>query len=196
MSSYFHTYSDPDATPLQAVLRLTARAWSETLIALAEGDRAAARAVLRGDRLRRRAVREAHDAASVRLSAERRAAQRLVSASCAVHLVADTARIERLLVHLARHVVAGEQLPATIDVEQVRHLADLGERRLRRLSERIGGVNLLAEPTDRGELIALFDELVEIAHRTPAGSRSNICGICAALAGSLLEASRHAARAA
>lgn len=134
MSSYFHTYADPDASPREQMLRLVARAWQETLDAVAGGDRAAARAVLRGDRQRRRMVKAAHEQAARRFAADRNAHGRLVSASCAVHLIADTARIERLLVHLARQVVTGASLPEYLDADRVRLLASAGERRISRLA--------------------------------------------------------------
>jgi hypothetical protein len=179
--------NEPD---LDLLLRSTHDAFHDALRSLLDGDRHVARRVLSGSAARRAAVSAAQVSLRGRWQEPMtgRDRPRLVNE---LQFVADVGQVGRLVDHVARHVVA-EGEPGTLTGTQridVETLLVAGERRLRQVADRSVGPSL--DPVYRGCGGALF----EVADRA-ARSRSTTATLCAALAVTLLQASRHAARAA
>lgn len=189
----------PSTSPsrLALLLDLTADAWAEVLTAVAEDDAGAARRVLAGARERR--------AAAVRARAEAQAglvdarivltARRLVRSANTVQLVADLCRLEELLVVAARRVLAGRAHVREDLHDDVVALGDDGARRLHDLAP-----GRTPSRGDRGYLACgrrLDDVRACLVRHARAERRPDeATALCAALAVGLLEASRHAGRAA
>ncbi len=166
------------------LLRTTDDAFCATLHAVLDGDREAARTVLRGSAVRRSQVTAAQEA----LRARRWVPGPQLASE--LQYVADVAHVGDLLDALARRAVAGR--PGHLSPVQrmeVSVLLDAGSRRIRQLRERPAGPGL--DPAYRGCGCALF----EVADRA-VRDRSVTIVLCADLAAALLQASRHAARAA
>jgi hypothetical protein len=170
---------------IDALLRSTDDAFRATLHAVLEGDRHAAREVLHGSAARRAVLIAAQDALRARSWVP---APQLANE---LQYVADVGRIGAIVDQVARHVVeGGERRPLTPARRmEVAVLLDAGGRRLHQLAD--GPVGPGLDPSYRGTGSALF----EVADRG-ARDRSATVVLCAALAVTLLQASRHAARAA
>jgi hypothetical protein len=170
---------------LAALLDSTGSAFGSTLHAALDDDRHAARDVLRGSAARRELLHAAQDAVRERSWVP---APQLANE---LQFVADIGRVGDLVDHLARHIVAGgDRRPLTPARRmEIAVLLDAGGRRLRQLAD--GPIGPGLDPSYRGCGSALF----EVADRG-ARDRSATVVLCAALAVLLLQASRHAARAA
>ncbi|WP_345455052.1 hypothetical protein [Nocardioides marinquilinus] len=170
---------------LDVLLRSTDRAFREALHAVLDDDVPRAREVLRGSAGRRRLAAAAADELRSRpwVPAPQLTEQ--------LQFVDDLRRIGDLVDHVARHVVAAEDPVALTPSRrtEVTVLLDAGGRRLRQLQAGPSGPAL--DPAYRGCGAALF----EVADH---GGRdaSAVVGTCGALAVLLLQASRHAMRAA
>jgi hypothetical protein len=170
---------------LDALLRGTSQAFCDALRAVLDADPAQAREVLRGSAPRRRLVAAA--------GAELRShpwvpAPQLVDQ---LRFVDDIGRVGDLVDQLARHVVAHDdpvELTAARRAE-VAALLEAGHRRLHQLLAGPSGPAL--DPAYRHCGAALF----EVADHGGRDS-SVVVETCGALAALLLEASRHAMRAA
>jgi hypothetical protein len=165
------------------LLHSTADAFTATLHALLDEDAHTARGVLRGSAPRRRllaatqaVVREQHWAPGPQLGTE-------------LQYLADLGRVNQLVDVIARLVVTGPPALTPAHCMEVAVLLDAGSRRLRQLQD--GPVGPGLDPSYRGCGGALF----EVADH---GGRdaSAVLQLCGALALTLLQASRHAARAA
>lgn len=182
------------ADPLVELLELTADAWTDALTAVVHSDRAVARRVLAGARERRIAATYARIEAAERLSRARVVitAHRLVRSVNGVQLVADLERLEQLIVVAARRVLSGRAHLAVDLRPDVALLGRAGAQRLHDLAEHChhGGTYL-----DCGRQI---DEALRCLTRHARAPRraDETSGLCAALASGVLEASRHATRAA
>jgi phosphate uptake regulator len=180
---------------LVQLLDLTAAALSDALDAVVHLDRHSARRVLAGARERRAAAVEARNEAQARLASSRivLTAHRLIRSVNTVQLVADLERLEELIVATARQVLAGRaHLPSDLRPE-VATLARAGAQRLHDLADhcRHHDATYLACGRD------LHEVLTCLARHARAPRRSEeAVGLCAALASGVLEASRHAGRAA
>lgn len=169
---------------IDELLRTTDDAFRATLHAALDGDTEAAREVLRASAGRRRQVAMAQEALRGRrwVPAPQMASE--------LQYVADIADVGDLLDALARRVVAGRGGHLSpVQRMEVSVLLDAGTRRIRQLRERPAGPGL--DPAYRGCGCALF----EVADRA-GRDRSMTVVLCADLAAALLQASRHAARAA
>ncbi len=167
------------------LLRTTSEAFRAALHAVLDGDKQAARDVLHRSAGRRALVTAARDTLTGRAWVP---APQLANE---LQFVADIGRVGELVDQLARQVVAGvehEPLSPTRRLE-VSVLLDAGTRRLRQLAD--GPIGPGLDPEYRGCGCALF----EVADRG-AHDRSSTMARCSALAATLLQASRHAARAA
>ena len=170
---------------LVQLLRLTTTAFEASLHAALDNDKHAARDVLHASAERRAALAAAEE--SVRATAwvpMPTKAERL-------RFVADVGQIGDLVDELARHVVTGgdtRPLGATHRLT-VAVLIDAGGRRLRQLADSPVGPGV--DPANRGCGGALFEVADQGAHDS-----SMTAGLCSTMAVVLLEASRHAARAA
>jgi hypothetical protein len=170
---------------LDVLLRATDRAFCEALHAVLDDDVPRAREVLKGSAGRRRLAAAAADELRERpwVPAPQLAEQ--------LQFVDDVRRIGDLVDHVARHVVAADDPVALTPSRRVEVtvLLDAGGRRLRQLQAGPAGPAL--DPGYRGCGAALF----EVADH---GGRdaSAVIGCCGALAVLLLQASRHAMRAA
>ena len=165
------------------LLRSTEDAFSATLHALLDEDAHAARGVLRGSAPRRRllaatqaAVREQRWVPGPQLGNE-------------LQYVADLGRVNQLVDVIARLVVAGPPRLSPACRMEVAVLLDAGGRRLRQLQD--GPVGPGLDPSYRGCGGALF-EVADYGGR----DASAVLQLCGAVAVTLLQASRHAARAA
>ena len=119
-------------------------------------------------------------------------AHRLVRAVNTVQLVSDIERVEQLVVAAARRVLAGRaHLPVELRPD-VATLGRAGARRLRDLADHAR--HDTAYLACGRELRELHQNLARHA-RAPRRS-DEVAGLCAALTTGVLEASRHAARAA
>jgi hypothetical protein len=165
------------------LLRSTDDAFRTTLHAVLDADEEAARGVLRGSAERRALLFTAQHALRRRRWVP---APQLASE---LQFVADIGRIGELVDALARRVIEGRRSLGPVQRLEVSVLLDAGGRRLRQLRERPAGPGL--DPAYRGCGCALF----EVADRA-ARDRSMTVVLCADLAAALLQASRHAARAA
>lgn len=171
-------------TDLHDLLTSTTRAFEKTLHAVLDGDKPAARQVLRGSAGRRRTRAVVID----RIRTQPRAAMpRLLDE---LQFVADLGMVGDLIDQLARHVVGGGD---TVPLSPARRmevtvLLDAGARRLRQLDDAlVPGL----EPDYR----SCGNALREVAVRAST-DRSATLALCAALAAALIHASRHASRAA
>jgi hypothetical protein len=167
----------------ERLLDSTAAAFAATLHALLDGDVHGARVVLRGSAPRRRlltatqsVVREQRFAPGPQLGNE-------------LQYVADLSRVNQLVDVIARLVVTGPPNLTPANRMEIAVLLDAGTRRLHQLQD--GPVGPGLDPSYRGCGGALF----EVADH---GGRdaSAVLQLCGALAVTLLQASRHAARAA
>lgn len=167
------------------LLRSTTDAFHGALHAVLEDDVHRARQVLKDSATRRLLAETAGDAirTHVLVPAPRLADQ--------LQFVADITQVGRLVDELARQVVEAEDRLALSPTQrlEVAVLLDAGERRLRQLTE--GPVGPSMDPAYRGCGSALF----EVADHGGRDS-SSVVMVCAALAVVLLQASRHATRAA
>jgi hypothetical protein len=158
-------------------------ALTDALHAVLDEDVHAARGVLRGSAARRRLL--AATQATVR-------DQRWIPGpqlGNELQYVADIGRLSQLVDAVARVVVVGPPTLSPAARMEVAVLLDAGSRRLRQLQD--GPVGPGLDPSYRGCGGALF----EVADHG-ARDRSTVLRLCAALAVTLLQASRHAARAA
>ncbi|NYG57275.1 hypothetical protein BJ980_000198 [Nocardioides daedukensis] len=163
----------------------TADAFCDTLHAVLDEDLHRAREVLKGSAVRRRLVRAAVD--SVRDQAwvpARQLNERL-------QFVDDVSRANALIDQLARRVVSRDDPVSLTPARrmEVAVLLDAGGRRLRQLAD--GPVGPALDPAYRGCGAALF----EVADHGERDASLTIA-LCGALAVVLLQASRHATRAA
>ena len=174
--------TDPDVALL---LRATTHAFESALHAVLAGDKHAARQVLRGSTARRAALQAAQD------TVRARAWVPLPTKVEHLQFVADLGRVGDLVDHLARNVVAGgDPHPLSPSLRMMLAvLLDAGGRRLRALAD--GPVGPGLDPAHRGCGRTLF----EVADRGTHDS-SRTAALCSATAVVLLQASRHAARAA
>ncbi|WP_122816263.1 hypothetical protein [Nocardioides pantholopis] len=170
---------------LHCLLSSTTRAFEKTLRAVLDGDKPAARQVLRGSAGRRRARAAASDAVRTKVWVP---VPLLVEQ---LQFVADLGRVGDLVDQLARHVVGGGDSTPLSPARrmEVTVLLDAGRRRLRQLDD--GPVAAGLEPGYR----SCGDDIREVAHRC-SRDRSATLALCSALAATLLHASRHATRAA
>ncbi|WP_426242056.1 hypothetical protein [Nocardioides sp. LHG3406-4] len=192
--NYSQTSSGRSAEKL---LRLTAQAWSDALAALLDSDPDAARRVLRGSRARRSAVGAAQTYVRREVAIGEVHGHCLVQAFNSLQLVADISHIEDLLIHLARRVLAHrESLPAP-DQPDVDALRRAGAHRLNDLADGLSTPVMDSDYLLCGcELIDVLERLVQRIQEPGSTSHGTSAGLCVALAASLLEASRHATRAA
>jgi len=170
---------------LDLLLRETAGGFRDVLHAVLDEDPARARGVLLASSVRRELVRADSDELSARpwVPAPQLCAQ--------LQFVADVARVGDLVDDLARQVVRADdavELTPTRRME-VAVLLDTGGRRLRQLMA--GPSAPVMDPAYRGCGAALF-EVTDHGGRD-ASSLVETCGVLAAV---LLQASRHASRAA
>lgn len=184
-------------TELAELLELTSDAWRDALDAVVFHDCEVARRVLAGARERRVAAVRARARAQAQLSEARivLTARRLVRSVNTLQLVADVERLEQLIVATARRVLSGRAHLAQDLRPEVATLGRAGAQRLHDLA--LGRRPGLLE----ADYLACGRELDEVsqclarharAHRRP----DEAVGLCAALTSGVLEASRHAARAA
>lgn len=182
---------------LAVLLDLTADAWAEALAAVAEDDASAARRVLAGARERRAAAVRARAEAQSGLADARivLTARRLVRSANTVQLVADLYRLEELIVVAARRVLSGR---AHVRADLHGDVLALGDDGARRLHDLVPGRT--PSRGDRGYLACgrrLDDARACLVRRARAERRPDeATALCAALVVGLLEASRHAGRAA
>lgn len=177
-----HDLLDAVASSIGAVVR-----------AVLDDDRDTARQILR-DGARRQALVEAAQHRTLQLivgSADRRtAAQSLL-------LVSDVARASRLVDDLARLVLMGRAAGEVSDSrrEALLLVARFGEERFHQLADGVGGPGLDREFVRCGQcLLAAAERLDGLDAAGRAGTPVVPC--CAALATTVLQASRHALRAA
>jgi hypothetical protein len=182
------------ADAVAALLELTAEAWTDALDAVVHHDRVAARRVLAGARERRAAAVHARVEAQARLAEARivLTARRLVRTVNTVQLVCDVERLEQLIVVAARRVLSGRAHLASDLRPDVAILCREGARRLHDLADHAcQGAGYL----DCGR--QLREVLENLARHARSPRRSDgAAELCAALTSSVLEASRHASRAA
>jgi hypothetical protein len=171
---------------LNRLLRCTTEAFQTVLRAVLDADRHAAREVLHGSAHRRALVEQTmHARAGHPWAPPPQVASEL-------QFVSDIGEVGRLVDDLARQTAAAEDRELRLTPGQqmeVAVLLDAGSRRLRRLTDGLLGPGLSAD--DRGCGSALF----EVADHE-ALDRAEVVVLCAALATTLLQATRHAARAA
>ena len=170
---------------LVQLLRLTTTAFESALHAVLDDDKRAAREVLRASADRR----AARSAAQESVLANRWVP--MPTKTERLRFVADVGQIGDLVDELARHVVTGgdtRPLCATHRLT-VAVLIDAGGRRLRQLADSPVGPGV--DPANRGCGGALFEVADQCGHDS-----STTAGLCSTMAVVLLEASRHAARAA
>ncbi len=180
--------------PHQELLDALATALGDVVRASLDLDRDAARRVLRDGGHRQALVTAAQEQARREIVgstlARRPAAQRLL-------LVADVARACRLVDHLARLVLTGclDTGWGVAHTEALVLLARFGEERLHQLAAAPAGPGLDREFVRCGH--CLLDAAERLATSRP-GSRSDgpALACCAALVDTVLQASRHALRAA
>jgi len=170
---------------LHDLLSSTTRAFEKTLHAVLDGDKPAARQVLRGSPGRRRARAVVTDLVRAQPHVPM---PRLLDE---LQFVADLGRVGDLVDLLARHVVGGgDTVPLTPARRmEVTVLLDAGARRLRQLRDGALGPDLAPGYRSCG------NALREVAVRG-SGDRSATLTLCSALAVALGQASRHASRAA
>ena len=170
---------------LDLLLRSTAGALRDALLAVLDDDVARARGVLHGSAARRRLVTSAEDdlRAHPWVPAPQLHAQ--------LQFVADLGRVGELVDLVARHVVAADDPVVLTPARRVEvtALLEAGEARLRQLL--VGPSGPAMDPAYRGCGTTLF-QVVDHA----GGDDSVVVGTCGALAAVLLQASRHATRAA
>jgi hypothetical protein len=182
------TMTSAEATPtdLDSLARATGRAFDAVLRALLGRDKHTAREVLRDSAARRLLAASAKE--SLRTSAV--PAQAVADQ---LKLVTDIGRIGQIIDHLARRVLDDGDpvsLSPTARLE-VAVLLDAGGCRLRELTEWSRTHGLGADPAHRRSGSALFEVADRACHDPSVSMR-----LCAGLAVTLLQASRHAARAA
>lgn len=180
--------------PHRELLDSLATALGDVVRASLDVDRDAARRVLHDGARRHALVAAAQEQARREIVGSavtrRTATQRLL-------LVSDVARACRLVDHLARLVLT-RRLDAGWGVahaEALVLLARFGEERLHQLAEAPAGPGLDREFVRCG--LCLLDAAERLAHPTPGGrSDAPAVACCAALVDTVLQASRHALRAA
>jgi hypothetical protein len=173
---------------LDHLLRTTTGAFRDVLHAVLDADAALARVVLKGSAARRDLVRAASDDPRARpwVPAPQLGEQ--------LQFVADVARVGDLVDELARHVVADDDPVSLTPARrmEVAVLLDAGGRRLQQPGRVLAGPSgPVMDPAYRGCGAALF-EVADHGGRD-ASSVVETCGVLAAV---LLQASRHATRAA
>lgn len=174
--------TDPDSEEL---LRSTTRTFEKVLRAVLDGDKAAARQVLRGSSGRRKAEAAVSDLVRANESVPMR--HRMSE----LQFVADIGHVGDLLDQLARHVIGGgDSIPLDpARRKEITGLLDAGSCRLRQLT-----IGPHCSGTESRYLIC-GSSLREVATRG-SRDRSATLALCSALASTLLKASCHAARAA
>lgn len=184
-------------TRLADLLELTADAWHDTLDAVVFHDSAIARRVLAGARERRATAVLARSWAHAQLSEARirLTAHRLVRSVNTLQLVADVERLEQLIVATARRVLSGRAHLAPDLRPEVATLGRAGAQRLHDLAQ--GRRSGLLDTA----YLACGRELDEVSRCLARHARADrrpdeAVGLCAALTSGVLEASRHASRAA
>ncbi|MBS2940096.1 hypothetical protein KDN32_20360 [Nocardioides sp. J2M5] len=201
------TTLDPDPLPadsrtdatteLACLLELTSSAWRDALDAVVFHDCEVARRVLAGARERRVAAVRARACAQAQLSEARivLTARRLVRSVNTVQLIGDVERLEQLIVATARRVLSGR---AHLDQDLRPEVAVLGRAGAQRLHD----LALGRRPGLRdADYLACGRELDEVSQCLARHARAlrrpdGAVGLCAALTSGVLEASRHASRAA
>ena len=185
---------DTPADPHHQLLDSLATALGDIVRASIDADRDAARRVLRDGAHRHTLV------AAAELQARRDIVGSVVRRQAATHrllLVADAARASRLVDHLARLVLTG-RVDGGIGVahtEALVLLARFGEERLHQLADGPTGPALDREFVRCGR--CLIDAADRLDHARPGHrGESPAVACCAALAHTVLQASRHALRAA
>jgi hypothetical protein len=182
---------EPD--PQQQLLDTLATALGDVVRASLDADREAARRVLRrGGRRTLVAAAEVQARRDIVGSAGRRQA-----ATHRLLLVADAARASRLVDHLARLVLTGrvDGGIAAAHTEALVMLARFGEERLHQLAEGPVGPGLDRQFVRCGR--CLVDAADRLDHAVPGRrDESPAVACCAALAHTVLQAPRHALRAA
>lgn len=188
--------TDPERD-LAECLELTAGAWRDAIDALVFDDCDAARRVLAGARDRRAAAVRARVGAQSHLSQARvvLTAHRLVRAVNTVQLVADVERLEQLVVATARRVLSGRGHVAQHLRPEVATLGRAGAQRLHDLA--MGRRHGFHD----ADYLACGEELHEVSTCLARHARASRRGdeatrLCVALTSCVLEASRHASRAA
>lgn len=186
--------SEPvDARPgdVAHLLHQVGVALGNTLRATLDGDRVAARQVLRASARRRPALRTAQEAAAGEFAAGGAAPRR---SAAALLLVSDVQQVSQLVDHLARQVAVGGDASTLSDDEReaIQRLATYGEERLRQLAHGPVGPELDRDYLQCGQ--RLFDVLACLDTHVPRSDATTGC--CAAMTASILQASRHATMAA
>lgn len=175
------------SSELSHMLHQVGEALGDTLRATLDGNREAARQVLRAGARRRRAVRTAQEVTAGAFAAGGAAPRR---AAAAMLLVSDVDQVSRLVDHLARHVAVGGDASTLSDDEReaVLLLARFGEQRLRQLAHGPVGPDLDRDYVRCGQ--CLFGVLARLDAHVPCTDATTGC--CAAMTASILQASRHA----
>lgn len=158
-------------------LRSSAWAWDDALTAALEQDARGARRVLRGEAARRSGLRFARRRIEQHPDAEALRTSRLV--------VDDLARVDRLLNQLAQDVLGpGDGLPVDC-LDHVEVVRTVGARRLLDLARTLPMVGVDAGYVRDGHrIVRAWTRL----HDRPTGD----VAVCAHLAASLVDVSRHA----
>ena len=172
-------------------LRHTAEAWEHGLGSALDRDLVAARLVMRGASARRSMLHTAHQQLQWADSASRPV---LLRRATPIDVVADLARINRLLSQLAQSVIAVPEAGGLTGAERtgVDVARRVGTRRLVYFADTMPRPLIDREYITAGH--ELLDALADLAECSPP--RGTTPDICLALMIRLVETSRHATRAA